>query len=297
MKISIIGAGNVGASIAYALSLKGICKEIALVDIFGDVALAKAMDIQQSSCVFNSNLIAYGGSDYSLIKDSDIVVITAGSPRKQGQSREDLLLKNAEVVKTASQNISKYAPNSIIIVVTNPLDVMVLVAFWQSGFKKNRVIGMAGELDSARLTYEISNLKDIPASEISAKVVGTHNDEMVIARENLNINLKEDEFNTIKEKTKNGGASIVKLLGTSAFYAPAAGVVKMCEAIKNCSDEILSASVIIDENLASGRFIRVCQDGLKEMFALNLNENDMKNLKSSEDKIVQNIKFVRENLR
>lgn len=296
MKISVIGAGNVGANTAYALALKGVANEIILIDIFKDVAAAKAMDIYQAACVFNADIRLKGGDDYELIKDSDIVIITAGSPRKEGESREDLLLKNAKVVKSASLNISKFAPNSIIIVITNPLDVMVLVALKFSGFSKNKVLGMAGELDSARLKYEISTLNGLKTSDFKAKVIGTHNDEMIISRSNLSINLSENEFEIIKNETKNGGAKIVKLLKTSAFYAPAAGAAKMCEAIKNGSDEILSGSVVLDENLASGRLIRLNRAGLAEILEPKLSQNEQDELKNSELKISENFKFLRENL-
>ncbi|AQW87618.1 malate dehydrogenase, NAD-dependent [Campylobacter pinnipediorum subsp. caledonicus] len=296
MKISVIGAGNVGASVAYALSLKNVCKELVLIDIFADVAKVKAMDIYQANCVFENDCAVYGGDDYSLLKDSDVVVITAGSPRKDGQSREDLLIKNAEVVKTASENIKKYAPNSIIIVVTNPLDVMVWVAYNYSGFDKNKIIGMAGELDSARLIYEISNLKNIRANDIKAKVVGVHSDEMIVLKSSLNTKLNKDEFDKIEFETKGGGAKIVKLLKTSAFYAPAAGVVKMCLAIKDNKDEVLSTSVILSQELACGRLVRLSKDGICEILPLELDDDEKEKLKISEEKIINNIKFLKENL-
>ncbi|MCD8212818.1 MAG: malate dehydrogenase [Campylobacter sp.] len=296
MKISIIGAGNVGASIAYAMGMRGVCEKIALVDIFANVAQAKAMDIMQAGCVFCGRLEVVGGDDFALIKDSDIVVVTAGSPRKEGQSRDDLLLKNAEVVKQTAENIAKFAPNSIIIVVTNPLDVMVWTAWKYSGFDKSRVIGMAGELDSARCRYETAILKDINARDISAKVVGSHNDKMIVSAKNINQSLNLSELKTIRQETKTGGAKIVKLLGTSAYYAPAAAVVKMCEAIKEDSNEILAVSVILSDELSCGRFVRLKKSGLSEILALNLDEQETGELKSSEEERSANIKFLKENL-
>ena len=189
MKISIVGAGNVGASIAYALCMREVCDEIALVDIFCDVARAKAIDLAQSSCVFNAKTTVCGGDDFMLIEGSDIVVVTAGSPRKEGQTREDLRLKNAVVVKQTAQNIAKFAPNAVIIVVTNPLDVMVWTAHKFSGFSKNKVIGMAGELDGARCRYELALLKDKDAKELKTKIVGAHNDEMIVSASNISENL------------------------------------------------------------------------------------------------------------
>ena len=257
MKISVVGAGNVGASIAYALCMRELCDEIALVDIFGDVARAKAIDLAQSSCVFNAKTSVCGGDDFVLIEDSDIVIVTAGSPRKEGQTREDLLLKNAIVVKQTAQKIAEFAKNAVIIVVTNPLDVMVWTAHKFSGFSKNKVIGMAGELDSARCRYELALLKDKDASKLRAKIVGAHNDEMIVSASNISENLNENELAILKKETSTGGAKIVKLLGTSAYYAPAAAAVKMCEMIVGKSDEIISASVLIDDELSCGRLVRL----------------------------------------
>ena len=296
MKISVVGAGNVGASIAYALCMRELCDEIALVDIFGDVARAKAIDLAQSSCVFNAKTSVCGGDNFVLIEGSDIVVVTAGSPRKEGQTREDLLLKNAVVVKQTAQKIAEFAPNAVIIVVTNPLDVMVWTAHKFSGFSKNKVVGMAGELDSARCRYELALLKDKDASKLRAKIVGAHNDEMIVAQENINLNLSDSELASLKKETSTGGAKIVKLLGTSAYYAPAAAAVKMCEAIMGKSDEILSASVLLDDELSCGRLVRLGREGLEEILELSLSENEQEQLSKSEAEIRKNIKFLKENL-
>ena len=296
MKISVVGAGNVGASIAYALCMRELCDEIALVDIFGDVARAKAIDLAQSSCVFNAKTSVCGGEDFALLEGSDIVIVTAGSPRKEGQTREDLLLKNAVVVKQTAQNIAKFAPNAVIIVVTNPLDVMVWTAHKFSGFSKSKVVGMAGELDSARCRYELALLKNRDAKELKTKIVGAHNDEMIVAQENINLNLSDTELETLKKETSTGGAKIVKLLGTSAYYAPAAAAVKMCEMIIGKSDEIISASVLIDDELSCGRLVRLGRDGLKEILELNLDEDEQEQLNKSEAEIRKNIKFLKENL-
>ena len=296
MKISVVGAGNVGASIAYALCMRELCDEIALVDIFGDVARAKAIDLAQSSCVFNAKTSVCGGEDFALLEGSNIVIVTAGSPRKDGQTREDLLLKNAVVVKQTVQNIAKFAPNAVIIVVTNPLDVMVWTAHKFSGFSKNKVVGMAGELDSARCRYELALLKNRGAKELKTKIVGAHNDEMIVAQENINLNLSDTELETLKKETSTGGAKIVKLLGTSAYYAPAAAAVKMCEMIMGKSDEIISASVLLNDELSCGRLVRLGREGLKEILELNLDENEQEQLSKSEAEIRKNIKFLKENL-
>ena len=314
MKIGIIGAGNVGASIAYALAMRGTCEQIALVDIFADVARAKAIDVSQAACVFTGESSAAGGDDFALLKGADVVIITAGSPRKEGQTREDLLLKNAVVVRSSAQNIAKFAPDAVIIVVTNPLDAMVWVAREASGFDKARVIGMAGELDSARCRFEAAAISGLKASEISAKVIGAHNDKMIVARQNVSAEFSADEFEILKQETANGGAKIVKLLGTSAYYAPAAGVVKICEAIKaarnyetdaasahasgeNLSAKTLCASVILGDELACGREIRLNSRGVSEILKPNLDAKEAENLAQSEAEISKNIKFLKENLR
>ena len=238
MKIGIIGAGNIGANVAYGL----ICSEfsdkisqIALVDIVENLAIGKALDLSHASAVFEKDIKVIGGSDYNILSGYDIVVITAGQTRKAGQSREDLLKINAKIVAEISSKIANIAPNSVIILVTNPLDFMVYVAYKSSGFPKNRIIGMAGELDSARLKCEISNLKNEKISQMKASVVGFHNDKMEILKDEIFIDNKKvefsgKEFDEISQNTKNCGPKIVNLLGTSAFLAPASGIVKIINA-------------------------------------------------------------------
>ncbi|MGB2553490.1 lactate/malate family dehydrogenase [Campylobacter sp. MOP51] len=290
MKISVIGAGNVGASVASALVLREVADEIALVDIFGNVAEAKAIDLAQSAAVFGIDVKAEGGDDFSLLKDSDIVVITAGSPRKEGQTREDLLLKNAGIVKSSVENIVKFAPDAIIITVTNPLDVLNFVVYKVSGFDKKRIIGMAGELDSARLKFEIGQKTGLKNSEFNAHIIGSHNDDMLVLKENVSVNLDEASFNEVAHEAKTGGGKIVKLLGTSAYYAPGAAVAKMCEAIVKERDEWLSCCVVLDENLTCGRRVRLGKDGIKEIKELSQNEKEA--VQKSQDDIKRNIEFL-----
>ncbi|QKF92186.1 malate dehydrogenase [Campylobacter sp. CCUG 57310] len=290
MKISVIGAGNVGASVASTLVLREVADEIALVDIFGNVAAAKAIDLAQSAAVFGIDVKVEGGDDFSLLKDSDIVVITAGSPRKEGQTREDLLLKNAGIVKSSVENIVKFAPNAIIITVTNPLDVLNFVVYKVSGFDKKRIIGMAGELDSARLKFEIGQKTGLKNSEFNAHIIGSHNDDMLVLKENVSVNLDEASFNEVAHEAKTGGAKIVKLLGTSAYYAPGAAVAKMCEAIVKERDEWLSCCVVLDENLTCGRRVRLGKDGIKEIKELSQNEKEA--VQKSQDDIKRNIEFL-----
>ncbi|BCX79533.1 lactate/malate family dehydrogenase [Campylobacter sp. 19-13652] len=296
MKISIIGAGNVGASIAYALCMREVCEEIVLLDVVANVAKAKSIDIAQASQIFGTKVRISGGDEWVRLAGSDMVIITAGSPRKAGQSREDLLLKNASVVKECAKNIAVYAPKAIIVVVTNPLDEMVWVAYKASGFAKERVLGMAGELDSARYRYEAAVVAGADESEMRGIVIGSHSDMMTLVRGSLSLNLSDDEFNQARESTINGGASIVKLLGTSAYYAPAAGVVAMCESVAGELKREVVASILVDDELVSGRLVRLDRVGLSEILKLDLSDDELKTLSKSEAKIRENINFLKQNI-
>ena len=295
MKISIIGAGNVGASTAYALALRGVASDISLIDIASDIAKAKAMDISQAGLVFGLNLNVKGGDSYDLAENSDVVVITAGSPRKQGQSRQDLLLKNASIVSQCAKAVAKNAPNSIIIVVTNPLDEMVWAAWQASGFKSTKVLGMAGELDSARYRYSLikNGLSLEPKALAQCVVLGAHSDEMIPVRSGLG--LEQESYENVIKDTKNGGATIVGLLGTSAYYAPAAGVCRMCEAIAKGGDKVV-ASALLDDELACGRELWLDSSGVARVEPLRLSEAEVLALKQSESKIKENINFLKQNL-
>ena len=290
MKISVIGAGNVGASAASAILLRGIADEIALVDIFGDVARAKAIDLSQSAAVFGLDASVAGGDDFELVKDSDIVVVTAGSPRKEGQTREDLLLKNAGIVKGTVEKIAKFAPNCVIINVTNPLDALTYLVYKTSGFDKSRVLGMAGELESARLKYEISQKTGLKNSAFSAHSIGSHNDDMVALQSNVSVDLG-GEFDAVAQEAKTGGAKIVKLLGTSAYYAPGAAAAKMCEAIKTGSEQWLSCCVIEGE-CAGGRLVKLGKGGVREIKQPSAEEKVA--LEKGESQTAANIKFLKE---
>lgn len=296
MKISIIGAGNVGASVAYVLAMREVCEEIVLIDIAADIARAKAMDIAQASQVFGGRVRVSGGDEYVRLAGSDMVIITAGSPRKAGQSREDLLLKNAKIVASCAKNIAAYAPKAIIVVVTNPLDEMVWVARHASGFVRERVIGMAGELDSARYRYAIASISGAEDSEVKGIVIGAHSDMMVPARSSLSPDMNDDEFKEVCELTKNGGANIVKLLGTSAYYAPAAGVCAVCEAVAGKTNGEVIASTLVDDGLAIGQIIKIDRVGVTNTHLPELNSDEKELLSKSEVKIRENINFLKQNL-
>ena len=287
MKIAIIGAGNVGASIASLLISKQMCDEIALIDINQNLANAKAIDLSQMSIALGLDIMVIGGNDYQILSDFDIVIITAGVARKDGQSRAELAKINANIVAKASSQIAKFAPNSTIIVVTNPLDIMVYVAFKASGFNRRKIIGMAGELDSARLKFALKNHLGTSVTDSKSCVIGMHNDNMIcLVDENLSI----DEYENIRSQTINGGAKIVKLMNTSAFYAPAAGVINICQALIDEDSKVLSCSVLDDNLIAFSRLVKISKDGVKEILELNLKPKDREILDKSIEEFIICIK-------
>ena len=233
-KISIIGAGNVGATTALLLSQKDVC-DLVLLDIDEGIAEGKALDMMQAGSILDNSTKIIGTNDYRFIEDSRVVIITAGIQRKIGMSRDDLLEVNTDIMKEVCTNVKKFAPNAILIIVSNPLDAMVHVAKKVTGFFDKKVIGMAGVLDSARFKTFISMITKVSSQNINATVLGGHGDDMVPLSRLANVNgvpitqIMDDEIiGNIEEKTRNGGAEIVSFLKTgSAFYAPSASVVEM----------------------------------------------------------------------
>ncbi|WP_304342377.1 lactate/malate family dehydrogenase [Campylobacter ureolyticus] len=260
MKVGIIGAGNIGSNIASLLISQDLASEILLIDINEKLALGKMLDLSTLSVILDKNIKINSTLDYSKLKDFDIVVITAGITRKEGQSREELAKINASIVGETSKKIAEFSPNAIIIIVTNPLDLMVYACYKNSGFNKNKIIGMAGELDSARAKLNLAKLKNISPINAKINVFGMHNDEMIIQTSQ---DLTKDEFQTVKDGTINAGANITKLLGTSAYYAPAAAVVKMIKAIKNGGNVI--ASVLDDNEISFGKEIKLSKKGVEKI--------------------------------
>ncbi|VYS97197.1 hypothetical protein [Campylobacter ureolyticus] len=260
MKVGIIGAGNIGSNIASLLISQDLASEILLIDINEKLALGKMLDLSTLNVILDKNIKINSTLDYSKLKDFDIVVITAGITRKEGQSREELAKINASIVGETSKKIAEFSPNAIIIIVTNPLDLMVYACYKNSGFNKNKIIGMAGELDSARAKLNLAKLKNISPINAKINVFGMHNDEMIIQTSQ---DLTKDEFQTIKDETINAGANITKLLGTSAYYAPAAAVVKMIKAIKNGGNVI--ASVLDDNEISFGKEIKLSKKGVEKI--------------------------------
>ena len=237
-KVAIIGAGNVGATTAMMLAESNIA-DIVLYDVAENMAKAKAIDMSNALAAKNLDISIKAVNNYSGIAGSDIVVVTAGFPRKPGMSRDDLLKANADIIKLAAKEIKKNAPSAIVIVVTNPLDVMTYLLYKTTGFNHDKVIGMAGVLDSARLTDFIAEKLNAKRSDVSPVVLGSHGDLMVPVFSQAKLNgkplaeiLQKNDLDVISELTKNAGAAIVALLGTgSAYYGPAASVVEMIKSI------------------------------------------------------------------
>ena len=251
-KISLIGAGQIGGTLAHLIGLKELANEVVLFDVASGIAKGKALDIAQSSSVDGFNVKFSGTDNYEDIKDSDVIIITAGVPRKPGMSRDDLLGINLKIIKQVAEGIKKYSPNAFVICITNPLDVMVMAFQKYSGLPTNKVVGMAGILDSSRFKLFLSLELNVPVEEINAMVMGGHGDTMVplprftkISGKPLNDFIKqgkisEETLENINQRTRDGGAEIVKYLEKgSAFYAPAASGVEMAKAYMNNENKVL----------------------------------------------------------
>lgn len=254
MKISIIGAGNVGSTVALYLAKKDLVKEIVVVDIVEGVPQGKTLDIMQAGPVEYFSTVLKGSNDFRDITDSNIVILAAGFPRKPGMDRMDLLIKNKEVVMQAAENIKKYAPDSIVIVVTNPLDIMTYVMYKGTGFNHTKVIGMAGVLDSTRFRTFIARELDCSLEDVSDLVLGGHGDDMVPVKRFASVSgipltelLSDEKINELIDRTRKGGAEIVNLLKTgSAYYAPAASVALMVDAIVKDKKRLITASAYLN---------------------------------------------------
>lgn len=299
MKITIVGAGNVGATAAQILVDKALCNDVVLLDIVEGVPQGKALDIYQSAAIQTSDTKIYGANSYEPSANSDIVVITAGSPRKPGMSRDDLLTINGDIVRNATKEIIKYSPRSIIIVVSNPLDVMTYVTFVNSHFPRNRVIGMSGVLDTARFKAFICMELNVSIENINALVLGGHGDSMVplvrystVSGIPLTDLLPKERVDALIDRTRNGGAEIVKLLGTgSAYYAPAASIVQMIDSIVNNRHRIMSCCVYLQgefghHDVCLGVPIKVGSNGMEEIVPINLTKDE----KAAFDKSAEDVK-------
>ena len=304
-KITLIGAGQIGGTLAHLIALKEL-GDVVLFDVAPGIAKGKALDIAQSSPVNGFNVNLSGTNEYEDTKNSDVIIITAGVPRKPGMTRDDLLEINLKIIKQVAEGIKKTSPNAFVICITNPLDIIVMALQKYSGFPKNKVVGMAGILDSSRFIYFLSQELNIPPKKIRSLVLGGHGDSMVAILGSTEIEgkkidelvkegrIKKERLNEIVERTKKGGAEIVKYLEKgSAFYAPAVSGVEMAESyLKDLKKELPCAAYLNAEygfkEIYAGVPVVIGSKGVEKIIELNLNEEEKKNFAKS-IKSVQNL--------
>lgn len=285
-KVTIVGAGNVGATAAHWIASKELA-DVVLVDIVEGVPQGKALDLSQAAPIDGFDVRVVGSNSYEETANSDIVIITAGQPRKPGMSRDDLLKINAEIVGNVTDQIVKYSPNCFIIVVSNPLDAMTQLAWRRSGFPKNRVMGMAGVLDSARMRHFIAEELNVSVENVTAFVLGGHGDTMVplprystVAGIPITELIPKERLDEIVKRTANGGAEIVNLLKTgSAYYAPSLAAVEMAEAILKDKKKILPCAVYLEgeygiNNLFVGVPVKLGKNGVEQIIEISLTNEE-----------------------
>ena len=300
-KVTVIGAGNVGATCAQRLIEKNIC-DVVLIDILEGIPQGKALDLMEAGPVELHDRKITGTNDYARTKDSDIVVITAGIARKPGMSRDDLLKTNAQIVGGVTTEVVKYSPNSIIIVVSNPLDVMTHLAWLKSKFPPGRVLGMAGVLDSARMRFFIAEALNVSVEDVQAMVLGGHGDQMVPMPRFSTVSgipitelLPPQKINEINERTKNGGIEIVNYLKTgSAFYAPASSAATMVEAIVQDRKRIFPVAAYVSSeyglrDVFVGVPVRLGIKGIEQIIELKLAPEELEALHKSAEAVKQNV--------
>ena len=287
-KISLIGAGQIGGTLAHLISIKELA-DVVLFDVDEGLAKGKALDIAQSTSISGSNINLTGTSNYEDTKNSDVIIITAGIPRKPGMSRDDLLETNLKIIKQVAEGIKKTSPNAFVICITNPLDIIVMALQKYSGLPTNMVIGMAGILDSSRFKYFLSQELQVPVKNIDSLVLGGHGDTMVpmpnqtkINGKPLNQMIKKEKLDPIIERTRNGGAEIGKLLQkASAFYAPAASGIEMAESyIKDLKKTLPCAAYLNGEygvkNLYAGVPVVIGKNGVEKIVEIELSSEEKK---------------------
>ena len=288
MKVTVVGAGLVGATCADSIAHKDIVQEVVLLDVKENLAEGKALDMWQQSPIDQFDTRVHGSTnDFSKTAGSDIVVITAGVPRKPGMSRDDLISINADIVKTSTENILKYSPDAIIIIVSNPMDTMTYLALQATGLPKNRVIGMGGALDSARFKYQLSQHLGASPSDLNAVVIGGHGDTTMIplirfATWNsvpVTKFLSEDQQKQIVADTMVGGATLTKLLGTSAWYAPGAAGCSVVKSIVRDEKKLITSCVLLDgeygqKDIALGVPVIIGRNGVEKILDFGLNAEE-----------------------
>ena len=308
MKVTVVGAGNVGATCADVLAYREVCNEIVLVDIKEGLSEGKSLDIFQKAPINLYDSKTTGSTnDYTLTSNSDVVVITSGLPRKPGMSRDDLIGTNAKIVTSVTENIIKYSPNCIIIIVSNPLDVMTYQAHLTSKFPRERIMGMAGILDTARFRAFISEELNVSTKDIQALLLGGHGDTMVPLPRYTTVSgipvtelIEDKKLNDIIERTKFGGGELVKLMGTSAWYAPGSAAAQMVEAIIKDQKRIFPVCIKLEgeygiDDCYLGVPVVLGSNGIEKVIELNLNSEELKLLEESRQH-VKEVMSVLDNL-
>ena len=304
-KISLIGAGQIGGTLAHLIGLKELANQVVLFDVASGIAKGKALDIAQSSSVDGFNVKFSGTDNYEDIKDSDVIIITAGVPRKPGMSRDDLLGINLKIIKQVAEGIKVNAPNAFVICITNPLDVMVMAFQKYSGLPANKVVGMAGILDSSRFKLFLSEELNVPVREIDAMVMGGHGDTMVPLPRFTKVSgkplmdllkdgkISEEKLESINQRTRDGGAEIVKYLEKgSAFYAPAASGVEMAEAFLKDQKKLLPCAAHLHgeygiNNVYAGVPVIIGKEGVERIDEIDLNENEKTEFNNSVEAVIK----------
>ena len=304
-KISLVGAGQIGGTLAHLIGLKELVNEVVLFDVASGVAKGKGLDIAQSSSVDGFNVKFSGTDNYEDIKGSDVIIITAGVPRKPGMSRDDLLGINLKIIKQVAEGIKTNAPNAFVICITNPLDVMVMAFQKYSGLPANKVVGMAGILDSSRFKLFLSEELNVPVKEIDAMVMGGHGDTMVPLPRFTKVSgkplmdllkegkISEEKLESINQRTRDGGAEIVKYLEKgSAFYAPAASGVEMAEAFLKDQKKLLPCAAHLHgeygiNNVYAGVPVIIGKEGVERIEEIDLNENEKTEFNNSVEAVIK----------
>lgn len=299
MKISVVGAGAVGASCAEYIAIKNFASEVVLLDIKEGYAEGKAMDLMQTASLNGFDTKITGTTnDYSKTAGSDVVIITSGIPRKPGMTREELIGINAGIVKTVASNLIKHSPDTIIIVVSNPMDTMTYLVHKSTGLPKNKIIGMGGALDSARFKYRLAEALDAPISDVDGMVIGGHSDTGMIpltrlaTRNSVPVSefLAEDKLNQVAEETKVGGATLTKLLGTSAWYAPGAAVSGMVQAIACDQKKMFPCSVLMEgeyglTDICIGAPVILGKNGIEKIVKIELSDSEKEKMQESAEAV------------
>ncbi|MCV9389449.1 malate dehydrogenase [Reichenbachiella ulvae] len=295
MKVTVVGAGNVGASVAEYCAMKELADEVVLLDIKEGFAEGKAMDLNQCATLngFNTKVVGTTG-DYSKTAGSKVVVITSGIPRKPGMTREELIGTNVGIVKTVTENLIKHSPDAILVVISNPMDTMTYLSAKSSGLPKNRVIGMGGTLDSSRFRYRLAEALDCNPNDVQGVVIGGHGDTTMIPLTRLatynstpvSNYLSEEKLEEVAKATMVGGATLTGLLGTSAWYAPGAAGAAVVEAIVRDQKKLMSASVYLEgeygqEDICVGVPVIIGKDGWEEVIDFKLNDEEKAKFEAS----------------